>query len=66
MQRLLGEGRGVSDLNPALLGRSISGVSLGSAVSDLDARAVDLLLGNHVDDEHVKVSLIFWLSQKIN
>ena len=45
----------MSGVDPALFGRGFSGISIGSNISDLDARAVELLLGDQVDEEHVKV-----------
>ena len=58
MQNLHGEDRDISGIDPALLGRGISGMSMNSNMSDLDTRAIDLLLGNQVDEDHIKVSFI--------
>ena len=60
LQNLLRDGRSadMSGIDPTLLGRGLSGISIGSNISDLDSRAVELLLGDQVDEEHVKVRQI--------
>lgn len=50
LQQLLTEGRAA--IHP---GRGVSDISLASNLSDLDSRAIELLLGDHVDPDQAKV-----------
>lgn len=52
-----------TDFHPTAA-EKITGISLGSNASDLDQRAVDLLLGDQIDNDQVKVSEKFSVKNK--
>ena len=55
LQRLLDGSHDTSGVDPALIQRGVSGISIGSNMSDLDSRTIELLLGDQIDHEQAKV-----------